>query len=193
MMRAWQTVRHGRPMDALRLNDAAAPPAPVPGTVHLEVVAAGIGLPDAFMCHGSYALTPPKLPFTQGQECVGRVLGWGAGVENRRPADRVMAVTSFFTGDGAFAEQCLGLDDFCLPVPDDMTDVEAAGFLIPFHTAMIALETRGRVGRGETASSKRRSGGLRSPPAGPGATRLGWRPRQARPRRRRARDGPGRR
>ena len=72
-MRAWQTVKSGRPMDVLSLNEAAQPPQPRPGTVQLEVIAAGIGLPDAFMCQGSYALTPSTFPFTQGQEVVGRV------------------------------------------------------------------------------------------------------------------------
>lgn len=149
-MRAWQTTKHGRPADVLRLAEDVAPPVPTAGTVLLEVLAAGIGLPDAFMCQGSYAMTPSTLPFTQGQEVVGRVIGWADGVEQRSVGDRVMAVTSFFTGDGAFAEQCLALDDFCLPVPDGMTDAEAAGFLIPFHTAHIALVTRGKLAAGET-------------------------------------------
>jgi NADPH2:quinone reductase len=122
----------------------------LPETVHLEVIAAGIGLPDAFMCQGSYALTPSTLPFTQGQEVVGRVIGWGEGVEGRTVGERVMAVTHFFSGNGGYAEQCLGLDRFCMPVPEDMTDAEAAGFLIPFHTAYIALVTRGKVEAGET-------------------------------------------
>jgi NADPH2:quinone reductase len=137
-------------MDALRLNESAEPPQPTRGTVQVAVIAAGIGLPDVFMCRGSYALTPSSRPFTQGQEVVGRVIGWGEGVENRKVGDRVMAVTSFFTGKGGFAEQCLALDDFCMPVPDGMTDAEGAGFLIPFHTAYIALVTRGRLEPGET-------------------------------------------
>ena len=149
-MRAWQTVKTGRPLDALQLNENANAPESTPETVHLQVTAAGIGLPDAFMCQGSYALTPSSFPFTQGQEVVGRIIGWAEGVENRQVGDRVMAVTSFFTGHGGFAEQCLGLDGFCLPVPDDMTDAEAAGFLIPFHTAYIALVTRGKLEAGET-------------------------------------------
>lgn len=149
-MRAWQTVKPGRPRDALALAEDAPPPQPAPGTVRLDVIAAGIGLPDVFMCRGSYALTPPSLPFTQGQEVVGRVVDWGEGVTGRRAGDRVMAITRFFTGDGGFAEQCLALDDFCLPVPDAMRDAEAAGFLIPFHTAYIALEERGRIRTGET-------------------------------------------
>lgn len=149
-MRAWQVTKPGRPSDALELRAAAAAPEPRPGTVLLEVSAAGIGLPDALMCRGDYALTPRRLPFTPGQEVVGRVAGFGEGVVGRTPGQRVMSLTSFITGDGGFAERCLGLDDFCLPVPEGMTDAEAAGFLIPFHTAYVALVTRGRVEPGET-------------------------------------------
>lgn len=149
-MRAWQTTKAGRPADVLQLANEVAEPAPTPGTVLVEVAAAGIGLPDAFMCAGNYAMTPAQFPFTQGQEVVGRVVGWAEGVEGRSVGDRVMAVTSFFTGDGAFAERCLALDDFCLPVPEGMSDAAAAGFLIPFHTAYIALVTRGQVAAGET-------------------------------------------
>ena len=149
-MRAWQTVELGAPSDVLRLNPEVEAPTPLPGTVHLQVSAAGIGLPDALMCQGSYPLTPAAFPFTQGQEVVGRILGHGEGVEERRSGDRVMAVTHFFTGQGGFAEQCLVLDDFCLPVPDSMNDAEAAGFLIPFHTAYIALVARAKLEPGET-------------------------------------------
>jgi NADPH2:quinone reductase len=129
-MRAWQTTKAGRPRDVLVLNESAPSPKPRDGTVRLRVLCAGIGLPDALMCQANYALTPP-LPFTQGQEVVGRVFDWGADVKGRRAGDRVMAVTSFFTGNGSFAEECLALDDFCLPVPDDMTDAEAACFSSP--------------------------------------------------------------
>ncbi len=148
-MQGWQTVRAGRPSDALEWSEALERPEPYPGTVLVEVLSAGLGLPDAFMCQGSYAMTP-TLPFTQGQEVCGRVIGWADGVEGRAVGDRVMAVTSFFTGAGSFAEQCLALDDFCLPVPDGMSDAEAAAFLIPMHTAYIGLVTRGKLEAGET-------------------------------------------
>jgi len=148
-MRGWQTVKAGSPTDALELATDLQEPTPREGTVLVEVLAAGMGLPDYFMCHGSYAMTPP-LPFTQGQEVVGRVLGWGEGVEGRQVGDRVMAVTSFFTGEGSYAEKALALDDFCLPVPDDMTDAEGAAFLIPMHTAYLGLATRAQLQPGET-------------------------------------------
>ncbi len=148
-MKAWQTTKAGRPRDVLSLNENAPSPIPREGTVRLSVLCAGIGLPDALMCQSNYPLTP-ALPFTQGQEVVGRVLDWGSDVKGRRAGDRVMAVTSFFTGNGSFAQECLALDDFCLPVPDDMTDAEAACFLIPGHTAYIALLTRAKLAAGET-------------------------------------------
>ncbi|MEM9176956.1 MAG: NADPH:quinone oxidoreductase family protein [Myxococcota bacterium] len=148
-MRGWQTVKPGNPEDALAFQTDLPAPTPRDDTVLVEVLAAGMGLPDVFMCQGSYAMTPP-LPFTQGQEVVGRVIGWGDAVEGRNVGDRVMAVTSFFTGQGSYAEQALALDDFCLPVPDGMTDAEGAAFLIPMHTAYLGLETRARLQPGET-------------------------------------------
>ena len=148
-MRGWQTVKPGRPQDALAFSTELAEPTPREDTVLVEVLAAGMGLPDVFMCQGSYAMTP-QIPFTQGQEVVGRVIGWGDAVQGREVGDRVMAVTSFFTGNGSYAERCLALDDFCLPVPDGMTDAEGAAFLIPMHTAYIGLITRGQLQAGET-------------------------------------------
>ena len=148
-MRGWQTVKTGNPKDVLEFKTDLTEPTPGDDTVLVEVLAAGMGLPDVFMCQGSYAMTP-QIPFTQGQEVVGRVLGWGDAVKNRNVGDRVMAVTSFFTGHGSYAERCLALDGFCLPVPDDMTDAEGAAFLIPMHTAYIGLVTRGKLEAGET-------------------------------------------
>ena len=160
-MRAWQTVRAGTPREALALRGDAPVPAPREGTVLVDVAAAGIGLPDALMCEARYALTPP-LPFTQGQEVAGRIAALGPGAEGLRVGERVMAVTSFFTGHGSFAERCLGLADFCLPVPDDMSDAEAACFLIPLHTAYIGLVQRARLAKGETLLVLGASGGTGS-------------------------------
>ena len=95
-MRAWQTTKIASPKDALVLNENAPNPEPMPGTVLVDTIASGIGLPDAFMCMGNYRLAPQQLPFTQGQEVVGRVVACGEGVSGRTPGDRVMAVTSFF-------------------------------------------------------------------------------------------------
>jgi NADPH:quinone reductase len=146
-MRAWRVELSGEPHEALAAGEAACPE-PGPGLLRMRVRAAGVGLPDVLMCRGSYPLTP-ALPFTPGQELVGEVIARGEGT--RTPiGSRVMAVSGFTAGCGSFAEECLALDDFALPVPDEMSDAEAAGFLIPFHTAWVGLVRRGALRTGES-------------------------------------------
>jgi NADPH2:quinone reductase len=99
------------------------------------------------MCRGSYPLTP-ALPFTPGQEVAGIVTC--AGAQTRiAVGTRVMAVTSFFTGHGGFAEETLAMANSTFPVPAEMSDVEAAGFFIAYHTAWAALVQRGGLQPGE--------------------------------------------
>ena len=145
-MRAWQVVQHGEPVDALRLVDIA-PPETAPTEVRVRVGAAALGLPDVLMCRGSYPLTP-ALPFTPGQEVAGIVTC--AGAQTRiAVGTRVMAVTSFFAGHGGFAEETLAMADSAFPVPGEMSDLEAAGFFIAYHTAWAALVQRGGLQPGE--------------------------------------------
>jgi NADPH2:quinone reductase len=146
-MRAWQVTRHGAPREALELVDREVPE-PGPGLLRIRVAAAALGLPDLFMCRGSYALTP-ELPFTPGQELAGVVSAAGEGA-SARVGERVMAVSAFFLGRGAFAEECLALDDFAFGVSDGLSDAEAAGFTIPFHTAYVGLVRRAELAQGET-------------------------------------------
>lgn len=146
-MRAWRVTRHAEPRDALSLVELADPE-PGAGFLRVRVSAAALGLPDVFLCRGHYALTPP-LPFTPGQELVGVVTAAGPGV-TARVGERVMAVSGFFVGHGAFAEQALAIDDFAFPAPDELTDFEAAGFVIPYHTAYVGLVRRAGLRAGET-------------------------------------------
>ncbi len=159
-MRAWQVTKHGEPRDALRLLRDVEAPLPGPGQLRVRVLASAVGFPDVSMCRGNYALTPP-LPFTPGQEVAGVVTEAGAGAR-ARVGDRVMAVASFFLRHGSFAEECLALDDFAFPVPEDMEDAEAAGFTIPFHTAYVGLLRRARLESGETVLVLGAAGGTGS-------------------------------
>jgi NADPH2:quinone reductase len=146
-MRAWQVRKHGEPRDALQIVDAPVPQVP-PGLLRVRVAACGVGLPDLFMCRGSYALTP-ALPFTPGQELVGAVTEAGEGAE-MAVGQRVMAVSAFFLGHGGFAAEALALDEFAFAVPDDVADSAAAGFVIPYHTAYVGLVRRANLRAGET-------------------------------------------
>ena len=158
-MRAWQVVKAGEPREVLARNEVA-PPEAGPGMLRVRVAACGIGLPDLFMCRGTYALTP-QLPFTPGQELVGTVIAAGEGCE-ARVGDRVMAVSAFFLRYGGFADEALALDDFAFRVPDAMSDAEAAGFVIPYHTAYVGLVRRARLEPGETLLVLGGSGGTGS-------------------------------
>jgi len=148
-MRAWQIVRTGAPTRALELRSDAPPPLAGPGLLRVRVGHAGVGLPDALMCRGrdGYPLAP-DFPFTPGQECVGTVLDAGEGARTPVGA-RVLGVTAFFVGHGSFADECLLLDDFALPAPDDLPDAEAACFAIASQTAWVGLVRRARLEPGE--------------------------------------------
>jgi NADPH2:quinone reductase len=155
-MRAWQVQDAGEPIDVLHLVELD-PPEPGPGQVRIRVAAAGIGLPDVFMCRGSYPLTPP-LPFTSGQEATGTVTSVGEGVD-LAIGTRVMCVTAFWQGHGSFAEECLVAADSAFGVPDGLTDAEAAGFWIPHLTGWIGLVDRGHLAAGEWLAVLGASGG----------------------------------
>jgi len=145
-MRAWQVQGTGEPADVLRAVEVNVPD-PGPGQVRVRVAAAGIGLPDVLMCRGTYPLTP-AVPFTPGQEAAGVITSVGEGVA-REIGSRVMLVTAFYDGHGSFAEECLAPASSVFPVPNGLTDAEAAGFWIPHLTAWIGLVERGHLVAGE--------------------------------------------
>src|SRR5260370_6926306 len=135
-MRAWQVQDMGEPIDVLHLVELD-PPQPGPGQVRIRVVAAGIGLPDVFMCRGTYPLTPP-LPFTSGQEATGTVTAVGEGIDVPI-GTRIMCVTAFWQGHGSFAEECLVAADSIFPVPHRLTHADPARFRIPHLPGRLAL------------------------------------------------------
>lgn len=147
-MEAWQITAAGEPVEVLQRADVAEPLLP-PGHVRCAVLAAGLGWPDTAMCRRTYVFEP-ALPFTPGQEFCGRVVEVADDVRDLAVGARVAGVSSFFTGHGAFAETTIARPATLYPVPDSMTDAQAAAFCIPFHTAHAALEVRAELKRGET-------------------------------------------
>src|SRR3984957_8508332 len=158
-MQAWQVIKHGEPKDVMELGEKAIPE-PSPGEVRILVKAAALGLPDVFMCRGTYAFNP-EIPFTPGQEVVGIVTGAGEGVDLGLRS-RVIATTSFIQGNGGLAEQALAPISATYCIPDNMPDEDAAAFLIPFQTAHIALVRRGQLLPGETLLVHGGAGGVGS-------------------------------
>lgn len=158
-MRAWQVREHGEPRDALHLVEIA-PPEPGIGQVRIAVRASAVGLPDVFMCRGTYPLTPDGT-FIPGQEVAGKVIA--AGPETAVAiGSRVMAITDFVHGHGGFAEQTVADAANVYDIPDCLTDAEAAGFLIAYQTAWIGLVQRAALRPGETVLVLGASGGTGS-------------------------------
>lgn len=139
-------IRHGEPEQALALAETE-PPEPGPGQVRIRVTAAALGLPDVFMCRGTYAFRP-ELPFTPGQEVAGMISAVGPDVA-WEPGDRVVAVTAFYLGRGGFAEETLAETHSVFPAPGSLSDAEAAAFLIPYQTGWIGLVERAALRPGE--------------------------------------------
>jgi Zn-dependent alcohol dehydrogenase len=141
-MRAWQVHKHGLPEEVLRLADLAVPQ-PGPGELRVRVEAAAIGMPDVFMCRGTYRLTP-ALPFVPGQEVCGIVDAIGESVDVA-VGTRVMGVTSFFDGRGGFADFAIMYPSTAYRVPDSMPSEVAAAFRIGYSTAWTGLVRRGEL------------------------------------------------
>ena len=141
-MKALCVTGVGQPKDVMAMTEKEVPE-PGPGEVQIKVAAAGMGLPDVLMCKGEYAFSP-ELPFTPGQEVAGVVTAVGEGV-SKAIGDRVMGVTSFYTGNGSYAQYCIAPEFSLYPMVEGMTAEEAAAFCIPFHTAIASLKLRAKL------------------------------------------------
>jgi NADPH2:quinone reductase len=148
-MRRWLVESFGNPTSVWRLQEDAESFEPESDQLKVDVEAAGLGLPDVLMCNNNYPLTPP-LPFTPSQEAAGKVVAVGANVDKRLIGTRVLGPTLFQAQRGGLAQSCLMHAAGALPIPDEMSGVEAAGFFIPYQTAWVALVRRANITADDT-------------------------------------------
>lgn len=142
------------PIETLALSDMPLPEAG-PGSVLIDVAAAGVNFPDGLMVQGKYQVKPPR-PFVPGSEVAGIVRAVGAGVDNVRPGDRVAA----FCGIGAYAEVVCAPATQVYLLPEAIDFTAAAGFLITYGTSYHALKDRARLKPGETLLVLGAAGGV---------------------------------
>ena len=146
-MKAMQLHRPGETLQAAELPE----PVPGPGQIRVRVLACGVCRTDLHVVDGD--LTEPSLPIIPGHEIVGRVDAIGDGVTGFEMHQRVgipwlghtcghcqycesgaenLCDDPGFTGyqiDGGYAEFCVADADYCFPLPDEYSDVEAAPLL----------------------------------------------------------------
>ena len=132
------------PVEDLSVEEVPDPEAG-PGSVVIDVKAAGVNFPDALIVQGLYQYKPP-LPFSPGAEVAGIVSEIGEGVTHLSIGDRVIAVTVW----GGFAEKLLVEDSRrCIPVPDGLDMATASAFVMAYGTSYHALVDRADQQPGE--------------------------------------------
>ncbi|WP_342721618.1 NAD(P)H-quinone oxidoreductase [Acidovorax sp. FHTAMBA] len=145
-MRAVEITSFGGP-GVLRLGDRPVPQ-PGAGELLIRVAASGINRPDVLQRMGHYA-PPPGTSDLPGLEVAGVVESGDAAAmveAGIRVGDRVCALVA----GGGYAEWCVAPVAQCLPVPQGLSDVEAASLPETFFTVWSNVFDRGRLQAGET-------------------------------------------
>ena len=136
-MRAALLERQGERLNAATLPD----PMPGPGQLRLTIGACGVCRTDLHL--RDHEIEATKLPVVLGHQIVGRTedgqrvgvpwLGWTDGTCHYCTTGREnLCINARFTGrdiDGGYAELAVADQRFCLPLPDELTDEEAAPLL----------------------------------------------------------------
>ncbi len=143
-MHAWQFERYGRYDEVLEWKEREEPVAG-PGQAVLRTTAVSLNFPDLLICQGLYQVKAP-LPAVSGVEGVGVVESVGAG-SRFSPGQRVVG---FCHGGGTLGDRFLVDADSAWPVPDHVSDVQAAALSVTYGTSYFALVHRARIQPGET-------------------------------------------
>jgi NADPH2:quinone reductase len=129
--------------------------APGPGQLRVRMRAAGVGSTDLIMLTGSY-LYAPKIPFVPGYEVAGVVDAIGAGVTGFEVGERVAALTVY----GSFAELLLREAEHFLPIPERVSDRDAAAVILNYVTAWQMIHRVAKVQPCRTALVTGAAGGV---------------------------------
>jgi len=144
--------RTGGP-EQLRLVDAVVGD-PGPGQVRLRQRAMGVNFIDVYHRTGLYKV--PSLPFTPGIEASGVVEAVGHDVANVRPGERVAYAGVL----GAYAEARLVAASRLVPLPDAISDEQAAGMMLKGLTARVLLRELLPLARGDRVLLHAAAGGV---------------------------------
>ncbi|HEX3862165.1 MAG TPA: quinone oxidoreductase [Stellaceae bacterium] len=135
----WQDVKVGKPGD---------------GQVRLRHAAVGLNYIDTYQRSGLY---PMPLPSGLGSEAAGVIEEVGAGVNGLKAGDRV----AYAGGPlGAYSDERVMPADRLVPVPDGITDQQAAAMMLKGMTAWYLIRRTYPVKRGDTILIHAAAGGV---------------------------------
>jgi len=145
-MKAIEITAPGAP-EVLRATERPDPVAGA-GELLIRVAASGVNRPDVLQRKGLYPV-PPGASDIPGLEVAGRVVAGDAAAmaaAGFKVGDRVCALV---TG-GGYAQLCVAPVGQCLPVPGDLSDIEAASLPETFFTVWSNVFDRAHLQAGET-------------------------------------------
>ncbi|KJX74689.1 type I polyketide synthase [Mycobacterium lepromatosis] len=122
--------------------------------VEVRVVAAGLNFSDVLKAMGVYPGLDGSEPVIGG-ECVGYVTAIGDDVDSVEVGQRVIAF-----GPGTFGTHLGTISDLVVPIPDTLSDKEAATFGVAYLTAWHCLCEVGRLSPGERVLIHSATGGV---------------------------------
>src|SRR5580692_9787355 len=153
LYRAMMVTKAGGP-EALTCIELPAEE-PRAGQLRVRVHAAGVGSTDLMLLAGKYRYAP-KIPVVPGYEIAGTVDAIGPGVTGFAVGQRVAALTVY----GGFAELLIREAEHFLPIPDGVSDRDAAAVILNYVTAWQMIHRAVRVRSGETALVTGAAGGV---------------------------------
>ena len=142
-MRAAQVTEHGEPGAVVKTVDVPEPELQ-DGSAIVRVSTASLNFGDIARSRGGVATVLAQPPFTLGMDVCGVV---EAGPEAWL-GKRVVGITNMAMG--GLAEKAVVPLTGLFEAPPQLSDVEAVAFLLPFHTAHLALHRRAKLAAGET-------------------------------------------
>ncbi len=155
-MKAIEISSFGAP-EVLRLAERPAPVAGA-GELLIQVSASGINRPDVLQRMGLYP-APADASDIPGLEVAGVIVSGdlqAMAAAHLQVGDRVCALVA----GGGYAELCVAPVVQCLPTPQGLTDIEAAGLPETFFTVWSNVFDRGRLQPGETLLVQGGSSGI---------------------------------
>jgi NADPH2:quinone reductase len=142
-MRAIEITQPGPP-DVLQLVERPDP-FPAAGEILIDVTAAGVNRPDVLQRLGKYPV-PPGASDIPGLEVAGVVAALGADVRGWSTGEPICALLA----GGGYAERAVAPQEQCLPIPEGLTAIQAAGIPETFFTVWTNVFQRGQLKPGET-------------------------------------------
>ncbi len=151
--RAVMLTKKGGP-EGLRIVELPVEP-PGAGQLRVRVRAAGVGSTDLIVLAGKYRYAP-EIPLVPGYEVAGVVEAIGADVTGFKVGQRVAALTVY----GSFAELLVRGAEHFLPIPDGVSDPDAAAVILNYVTAWQMIHRVVKVRPGQTALVTGAAGGV---------------------------------